>query len=98
MINAKGGAGIEEPADPGGTIERTEGPDHTEKPQEANLRGDDREGAKNEDRDQRRLGEKGGRGRPGDVRGIKEQSHGVEKVEGMAMATVELRPGQVEVD
>ena len=100
MIDAKGGAAIEETADPGGTKGGTEGPDRTEYPREANLRGDDREVAKNEERDLRRLGGKGlgGRGRPGDVLGIEEQTHGVEKVEGMEMGTVDLRPDQEEVD
>ena len=100
MIDAKGGAEIEDTADPGGTKEGTEEPDRTENPREANQRGDDREVAKNEERDLRRLGGKGlgGWGRPGDVLGIEEQIHGVETVEGMEMGTVDLRPDQEEVD
>ena len=100
MIDAGGGAGIEEIADLGETKGGTEEPDHTEDTRKAILREDDRGVRRDEERELRRLGGEGlvGRGRPGDVLGIEEQAHGVKKNGGMGLGIGDLQPDQEKVD
>ena len=79
MIDAGGGAGIEDIADLEETKGGTEEPDHTEDPRKAVQRGDDRGAGTEDDPEVRRLGEEDlvGRGRLRDVLGKEEQAHGV---------------------
>ena len=78
MIDAGGGAGIEDIADLEETKGGTEEPDHTEDPRKAVQRGDDR-GAGREDDPELSLGGEDlvGRGRLRDVLGKEKQTHGV---------------------